>query len=59
MNSNKLLIESLVELRREIPHLNPISYSFKEFSQESNTIQQAQANTIIKLLVKISNKLDD
>ena len=59
MSSDKILIESLVELKREIPHLNPVGYSYREFSQESNNIQQAQANTIVKLLVKINNRLED
>ena len=59
MTLDKLLIEHLADLKREISHLNPICYNYKEFSQKSNTIQQAQANSIIKFLVKISNKLDD
>ena len=59
MSSDKILIESLVELKREIPHLNHVGYSYREFSQESNNIQQAQANTIVKLLVKINNRLKD
>ena len=59
MTLDKLLIESLAELKHEIPHLNPIGYKYKEFSQKNNTIQQAQANTIINFFIKISNKLDD
>ena len=58
MSSDKILIESLAELKLEIPHLNPIGYSYREFSQASNNIQQALANTIVKLLVKISNRLE-
>ena len=54
MSSEKIVIESLAELKGEIPHLNPIGYSSREFSQESNNIQQAQANTIVKLSVKIN-----
>ena len=57
MSSDKILIESLAELKWEIPHLNPIGYSYREFNRESNNIQQAQANTIVKLLVKINNRL--
>ena len=59
MSLNKILIESLAELKREIPHLNRVGYSYREFSQESNNIQQAQTNTIVKLLVKINNRLED
>ena len=59
MSSEKKLIESLAELKREIPHFNPVGYSYREFSQESNNIQQAQAYTIVKLLVKINNRLED
>lgn len=55
----KRFIEPLVELKLEISHLNPVGYSDREFSQESNNIQQAQANTIVKLLVKINNRLED
>ena len=59
MTSDKILIESLAKLKREISHLNWVGYSYREFSQESNNIQQVQANTIIKLLVKINNRLED
>ena len=45
MSSNKILIESLAKLKREIPHLNRVGYSYREFSQESNNIQQEQTNT--------------
>ena len=55
----KIFIESLAGLKWEIPHLNPIGYCYREFSQESNNIQQAQANTIVKLLVKINNRLEN
>ena len=27
MNSDKIVVESLAELKREIPHLNPVGYS--------------------------------
>ena len=59
MSLEKILIESLAELKREISHLNPVGYSYREFSRESNNIQQAQASTIVKLLVKINNRLKD
>lgn len=54
----KTLIESLAELGRDLPNNNPIGYSSKEFNEESNNVQQAQANTIIKLLIKICIKLE-
>ena len=59
MSLDKILIESLAELKLEIPHLNTVGYSYREFSQASNNIQQALANTIVKLLVKISDRLEN
>ena len=56
MSLEKQLIESLAELKGEPPNITSVGYNFKEFSQKSNNIQQAQANIIIKLLVKVSNK---
>ena len=59
MSLDKIVVESLAELKGEIPHLNPVDYNSREFSQESNNIQQAQANTIVKLLIKINNRLEN
>lgn len=56
MSLERQLIESLVKLKREQPNINMVGYCFKEFNQDSDNIQQAQANTIIKLLVKVCNK---
>lgn len=55
----KTINRTLAELESESPNINPIGYGFKEFNQDNKNIQQAQANTIIKLLVKVCNKLED
>ena len=56
MNNN--LLDTIEELKSE-NSLTPIGLSFKAFSHKSNNILQAQKNTIIKLLLKLYDKLDD
>ena len=49
----------LNELTIEAPNNLPISISDKVFNLESNTVTQGQCNTIIKLLIKALERIEE
>ena len=49
----------LNELTTEAPNNLPVSISDKVFNLESNTVTQGQCNTIIKLLVKALERIEE
>lgn len=58
MSKENQLLEALEESKQESP-ITPIGISIRSFSKEISNILQAQNNTIIKLLLKIFNKLEE
>ena len=49
----------LKELTAEAPNNLPVGISDKIFNLESNTVTQGQCNTIIKLLVKALERIEE
>ena len=49
----------LKELTTETPNNLPVGISDKVFNLESNTVTQGQCNTIIKLLVKALERIEE
>lgn len=45
-------------MRLQLPNIKLVGYSCREFNKKNNNIQQVKANTIIKLFVKVCNKLE-
>ena len=52
-------VKVLKELTTETPNNLPVGISDKVFNLESNTVTQGQCNTIIKLLVKAIEKIEE